>query len=115
MTEGANMSAAIENNPGFPGGGAEPNLLGWKLMAAKLITEPQLKEALERQKTKGGRLGENLIELGFITPEEFNGFLKRHPSAPNTVEETGLELSFLAELTLKHILFMGEFKFADIA
>lgn len=31
------------------------------------------------------------------------------------MEETGLELSFLAELTLKHILFMGEFKFADIA
>jgi predicted ATPase with chaperone activity len=115
MMEGANMSEAIENNPGFPGGAAEPKLLGWKLMAAKLITEPQLKEALERQKTKGGRLGENLIELGFMTSEEFNGFLKRHPSAPKTVEETGLELSFLAELTLKHILFMGEFKFADIA
>ncbi len=109
------MSAAIENDPGFPGGAAEPNLLGWKLMAAKLITEPQLKEALERQKTKGGRLGENLIELGFLTLEEFSSFLKKHPRAPQTVEETGLELSFLAELTLKHILFMGEFKFADIA
>jgi hypothetical protein len=35
------MSEAIENNPGFPGGAAEPKLLGWKLMAAKLITEPQ--------------------------------------------------------------------------
>ena len=109
------MSAAIENRPGSPDRGGEPNLLGWKLLTAKLITEPQLKDALERQKTKGGRLGENLIELGFITPEDFNGFLKRHPGAPSTVEETGLELSFLAELTLKHILFMGEFKFADIA
>ncbi len=109
------MPEASEKKTGLPTRGAEPNLLGWKLLAAKLITEPQLKEALERQKTKGGRLGENLIELGFLTPEEFNGFLKKHPDAPNTVEETGLELSFIAELALKHILFMGEFKFADIA
>ncbi len=101
--------------PGLPVQGGEPNLLGWKLLAARLITEPQLNEALERQKTKGGRLGDNLIELGFLTSEKFNNFLKNHPAAPGTVEETGLELSFLAELTLKHILFMGEFKFADIA
>ena len=29
--------------------------------------------------------------------------------------ETGLELSFLAELVLKHILFLGEFRLADIS
>jgi len=111
----ANMSAEIENNPGLSDHGADPNLLGWKLLAAQLITEPQLKEALERQKAKGGRLGENLNELGFLTLDRFNRFLKKHPDAPKTVEETGLELSFLAELILKHILFLVEFKFADIA
>ncbi len=109
------MSAAIENNPGISSRGVEPNLLGWKLVAAKLITESQLKKALERQKMKGGRLGENLNELGSLPLDRFNRFLNKHPDALNTVEETGLQLTFLAELTLKHILFMGEFKFADIA
>ena len=47
------MPEASEKKTGLPTRGAEPNLLGWKLLAAKLITEPQLKEALERQKTKG--------------------------------------------------------------
>lgn len=109
------MSAMIDENSGSSPHEREHHLLGWKLLAAKLITETQLKEALEKQKIQGGRLGENLIELGFITLEEFNSFLKKYPYCPKTVEDTGLELIFLAELVLKHILFMGEFRLADIS
>jgi len=105
----------IDENSGTSPHEREHHLLGWKLLAAKLITETQLKEALEKQKIQGGRLGENLIELGFITLEEFNSFLKKYPYCPKTVEDTGLELMFLAELVLKHILFMGEFRLADIS
>ncbi len=37
------------------------------------------------------------------------------PAAPRTVEETGLELSFIAELILKQVLFTGEFTLADVS
>jgi len=89
-------------------------LIGQKLLKEKVITEEQLKKAIERQRLKGGRIGHNFVALGFITPEELNKLLKRHPSVPKTVEDTGLELSFIADLIMKHILFMGEFKLADI-
>jgi len=90
-------------------------LIGQKLLKEKVITEEQLKKAIDRQRLKGGRIGHNLVALGFITPEELNKLLKRYPSAPKTVEDTGLELSFIADLIMKHILFMGEFRLADIS
>ena len=37
------------------------------------------------------------------------------PPAPRTVEESGLELAFIADLILKQVLFTGEFTLADIA
>lgn len=109
------MTTTIETNPGLFMHGVEQPLLGSKLVTEKLITEAQLNQALERQKTQGGRLGENLIKLGFITLQDFNCFLKKYPCAPKTVEDTGLELSFIADLILKHILFMGEFRLGDIS
>ncbi len=108
------MSITSENNLPLPGRGPEANPLGGKLLAEKLITESQLEEALERQQIHGGRLGDNLIELGYITLEAFTSFLRKHPAAPKTVEDTGLGLAFIAELALKHILFLGEFKFSDV-
>lgn len=109
------MPAPVEKEAGFSPQGREFQLIGSKLLAAKLITEAQLMQALERQKARGGRLGENLVELGFLTVEAFNLFLRNHPDAPNTVKETGLEPSFLADLVLKHILSMGEFVLADVS
>lgn len=89
--------------------------LGYKLLKEGLITEKELEKALERQRQHGGRVGQNLIALGFITARDLEGFFRKHPQAPQTVEETGLDLSFLADLALKHTLFMGEFKLADLS
>src|SRR4030042_3302363 len=89
--------------------------LGQKLLREKSVTEEQLEKAVARQRLQGGRLGHNLVALGFITPEELNTFFKKYPGAPKTVEETGLDMSFITDLIMKHILFMGEFKLADIA
>lgn len=50
-------------------------LLGEYLISAKKITEDQLLAVLERQVTEGGRLGTNLIEMGFLTEEELTHFL----------------------------------------
>jgi predicted ATPase with chaperone activity len=88
--------------------------IGQRLLKEKVITNKQLKEALERQRLHGGRLGHNLVTLGLITLEEFNTFIESRPTMPKTVEDTGLELSFIADLILKHTLFMGEFKLTDI-
>jgi predicted ATPase with chaperone activity len=89
--------------------------LGQKLLKEKVVTEEELEKAILRQRLQGGRLGHNLVALGFITPEELNTFFKRYPSTPKTVKDADLELSFIADLIMKHILFMGEFKFADIS
>jgi len=89
--------------------------LGRMLVAEGKITENQVTQALERQKHHGGRLGENLIALGFITEKDVESVFSTTPSPPKTVEETGLDLEFIAELALKHSLFIGEFKMAELA
>lgn len=90
-------------------------LLGQRLLNEGIVTRKQLDIAVERQKLHGGRLGENLSALGFITDRDIDFVFKIHPPIPQTVEETGLDLSFIAELVLKHALFMGEFRMTDVA
>ena len=46
--------------------------LGELLTKASLITQDQLKEALKMQKETGGKLGETLIKLGFVSEAEFD-------------------------------------------
>jgi predicted ATPase with chaperone activity len=89
--------------------------IGEKLLEQKVITEAQLQRALERQRLSGGRIGNNLVELGFISRDELGEFFHGHPVCPKTVEEAGLELSFVSDLILKHILFMGEFTIGVIS
>jgi predicted ATPase with chaperone activity len=95
--------------------GSMKDLLGEDLVKEKVITEEQLERALERQKLQGGRLGRNLIDLGFLSQEELIAFFKKHPDPPETLRETGLDLPVLCDLVLKHILFKGEFTIADIS
>lgn len=91
------------------------DLLGQQLLREKIVTEKQLLKALERQRLHGGRLGNNLVALGFTNPDELDAFLRRFPKAPSTVDDTGLELSFIVDLITKHILFVGEFTLKDIS
>lgn len=89
--------------------------IGRKLIEEKIITEQQLEEALRKQSSKGGRVGDNLIDLGYMTAEQFAAFLYKQPQLPKTIQDTGLEPSFLADLALKHILSLREFKLSDIS
>ena len=88
--------------------------VGHRLIKEEMITESQVHLALERQKHHGGRLGENLIALGFITEKDMEFVFTTKPPPPETVEDTGLDLDFIADLVLKHSLFMGEFKMAEL-
>ena len=56
--------------------------LGQILIASSMITEDQLKQALGVQKKEGGRLGTNLVKLGFITEEKLVSFLSKQYGVP---------------------------------
>ena len=49
--------------------------LGDLLVEVGIITAEQLQEALEEEKIRGGRLGETLMELGYITEDVLLAFL----------------------------------------
>jgi DNA-binding MarR family transcriptional regulator len=91
------------------------SLLGESLLNKKLITEEQLNLALERQRLHGGRLGYNLIALGSIREEQLSTIFKRTPLVPKDVTDTGLDPEFVVNLTLKHALFLGEFRLPELA
>ena len=57
--------------------------LGQLLLAANLITESQLQEALNLQRKEGGRLGSKLIKLGYITEEKLVSFLSKQYGVPS--------------------------------
>jgi hypothetical protein len=65
--------------------------LGEALVNGNLITQEQLKEALERQVIFGGRIGTNLVELGFIKEEDimafFGKFFRTPTVKPEVLEE----------------------------
>src|SRR5436309_15199755 len=57
--------------------------LGHLLVAERLITEDQLKQALAEQKGKTEKLGSILARLGFITEEQPIGFPSRQYGTPS--------------------------------
>ena len=56
--------------------------LGQLLITANLITDDQLKEAVSLQRKEGGRLGANLVKLGYITEEKLVAFLSKQWGVP---------------------------------
>ncbi len=56
--------------------------LGQLLVNNKIITEDQLNKALELQKKDGGRVGSNLIKLGYLTEESLVEFLSKQHGVP---------------------------------
>jgi type IV pilus assembly protein PilB len=53
------------------------------LTKASLITQDQLKEALRVQKETGGKLGETLIKLGFVSEEDITECLSQQFGVPS--------------------------------
>ena len=57
--------------------------LGDMLVKAALITREQLNQALQQQQTSGGRIGTNLVKLGFISEDDITSFLSRQYGVPS--------------------------------
>ena len=57
--------------------------LGEILLKEKLISPDQLKTALDHQKQNGGRLGNSLLQLGYLSDEEITSVLSRQYGVPS--------------------------------
>jgi type IV pilus assembly protein PilB len=64
---------------------------GELLLRAGKITQAQLNEALALQKDQGGRVGTNLVKLGYITDRQLVDALSQHFKVP-AVELSGTEI-----------------------
>src|SRR5580700_7707897 len=56
--------------------------LGELLLRDKRITPTQLQEALNHQRSNGGRLGSSLVKLGFLREEDISQILSRQYGVP---------------------------------
>jgi type IV pilus assembly protein PilB len=57
--------------------------LGQLLLKKEIINEDQLAQAIELQKKEGGRIGSNLIKLGFLSEDVLVGFLSDQYGVPS--------------------------------
>jgi type IV pilus assembly protein PilB len=79
--------------------------LGEALVMAHAITSDQLLLALKHQKRAGGRLGEILVDLGFLTQETLGAFLERHRPVMNlSLREITLDPMLIASIGAEECL-----------
>src|SRR5918994_1440274 len=57
--------------------------IGELLLKEKRLTPAQLQDALNYQKTNGGKLGFNLVKLGFVKDEEITSLLSKQYGVPS--------------------------------
>src|ERR687889_563337 len=57
--------------------------IGELLLKEKRITPAQLQDALNYQKTNGGKLGFNLVKVGFVKDEEITALLSKQYGVPS--------------------------------
>src|SRR5437764_14866787 len=60
-----------------------PVRIGELLLKEKLITSDQLQQALNQQKANGGKIGFNLVKLGFVKDEEITALLSKQYGVPS--------------------------------
>jgi type IV pilus assembly protein PilB len=60
-----------------------PVSIGEFLLKEKRITAEQLQEALTYQRTNGGKLGANLVKLGYVKDEEITALLSKQYGVPS--------------------------------
>ena len=75
--------------------------IGELLRAKGIITGEQLEKVLHQQKIAGGRLGDNLVALKYISRENLEAILQEPPHIPKTAAETELDGNFLLNCLLR--------------
>lgn len=83
--------------------------LGQLLISSSIISEEQLKQALNLQKKEGGRLGTNLVKLEFVTEDKLVAFLSKQYGVPSinladyTIDSSVLKL-IPADMAKKYLI-----------
>src|SRR5947208_15157810 len=57
--------------------------IGELLLKEKLITPEQLQQALTQQKAGGGKLGFNLVKMGFVKDDEITALFSKQYGVPS--------------------------------
>src|SRR5437660_12722421 len=60
-----------------------PVRIGELLLKEKRISPDQLQQALNHQKANGGKLGYNLVKMGFVKDEEITALLSKQYGVPS--------------------------------
>ena len=81
--------------------------LGDLLVKAGLVNEENVARALDRMRTYGGRVGDNLVALGAIDQAALDRFIHRIPKEPKNIAETGIDETELLALLMKAIYTYG--------
>ena len=90
------------------------SLMGEKLVQKSKLTYEQLQKALEHQRLNGGRIGNSIVTLGFLTEDEVTEFFRAVPETPDTLEKIDLTYSFIEDLVVKHALNLRIFNITDM-
>ena len=83
-------------------------LLGESLVAHGFVTQQDVDRAIDRQRSHGGRLGDNLVALNLISQDVLSAALTVIPTAPKSAAETGISETRLLRLMLKIMLLQGD-------
>jgi hypothetical protein len=82
--------------------------IGDVFVAQGLATQDDVAAALELQRSKGGGLGDCLVELGTLEASDRDSVARAAPTAPHTVAETGVALPDLLNLLIKAMYVSGK-------
>ncbi|HET6881566.1 MAG TPA: GspE/PulE family protein [Pirellulales bacterium] len=100
-----------------PSPGAARRSLGSQLLGAELITSEELEAALKRQSEKHLRLGEALVDLGFVADEQILPYIQRQLGVPAVRLREGLidpeVVKLLPRQTAEAFLALPLFKVRD--
>jgi predicted ATPase with chaperone activity len=75
--------------------------IGELLVEKGIISPEQLNQVVHQQKIAGGRLGDNLVALGYISRENLEAILQEPPAVAKSAAATGLDTNFLLNCLLR--------------
>jgi hypothetical protein len=75
--------------------------IGELLLEKGIISAEQLDRVVHQQKIAGGRLGDNLVALGFISRPDLEAILQEPPRVAKSPADTGLDMNFLLNCLLR--------------
>jgi len=81
--------------------------LGDMLVSANLVSPADIEQAVSLQRQFGGRLGDQLVEMGAITRQSLEDFATNIPKEPETIADTGIGANELLTLFIKQMHVSG--------